>query len=97
MITGAGARSHAALWYGTAESFVDLHPAGARESQINDLFGDYQVGWAFWPTRKAVLWNGTAYNSRFGGRAEAVMWTYVVPEPASLAVLARRRLSRIPA
>lgn len=81
----------AVLWNGTAESAFDLNAL---------LPADYShsIAWGVEADEHGnLIVVGTAYNSRFGGRAEAVMWTYVVPEPASLAVLACRRLSRIPA
>jgi T5SS/PEP-CTERM-associated repeat protein len=37
---------HASLWTGTAESWVDLNPAGAYESAANAASGGQQVGWA---------------------------------------------------
>jgi hypothetical protein len=56
---------HAALWKGTAASFVDLHPAsGYFQSEAVAVAGDQQVGWG--ATREdgfgkhALLWSGSA-------------------------------------
>ena len=58
---------HASLWSGTAESWVDLHPAGAGAqggSSARGVSGGKQVGWASilpsdWDPH-AGLWSGTA-------------------------------------
>lgn len=60
---------HAALWSGTATSWVDLNPPGALQSRANSVAGSQQAGWA-WPfeppepgglgVRHPVLWSGTA-------------------------------------
>ena len=42
---GAGADSRAALWFGTASSFVDLNPAGATLSTGQGVSGSQQVGY----------------------------------------------------
>lgn len=61
--------SHAALWNGTADSFVDLNPVGADFSQANAVSGNIVVGsaymgdWSFWTqaiNEHAALWLGTA-------------------------------------
>ncbi|MBL8760337.1 MAG: hypothetical protein JNL50_03460 [Phycisphaerae bacterium] len=54
-------RDHAALWNGTAASFVDLNPAGAEVSIANAVFGAQQVGFAFVGNlNRAGMWNGSA-------------------------------------
>lgn len=53
---------HAALWTGTADSFVDLHPAGATQSRGLATDGTLQGGWASLPgggDHEAVIWSGT--------------------------------------
>jgi hypothetical protein len=58
----AGYRSQAALWSGTSESYVNLHPAGAHTSELRGIWGKQQVGWvkdSRWVSR-AGLWTGTA-------------------------------------
>ncbi len=52
--------SHAALWTGTAASFVDLHPAGATLSYLHAIRDDQQVGTAFFGRPRAGIWSGTA-------------------------------------
>lgn len=54
--------SHAALWRGTASSWVDLHPAHASNSGIVGMSGDQQVGSASLSDRAAgaCLWTGSA-------------------------------------
>lgn len=58
-----GARGYAALWRGTPESFVFLHPfptAGGFDSRVNDTDGTYQVGNASDGDRNlALVWKGT--------------------------------------
>lgn len=50
----------AALWSGTAASRVDLHPAGAAQSEVLAISGTQQVGYAeFGPAGRAGLWKGT--------------------------------------
>ena len=53
------------MWHGTASSFVDLHPAGYRQSQVISVEGDLQFGSAeapgypfYWD--HAGMWSGTA-------------------------------------
>lgn len=55
----------AALWSGSSASYVDLHPAWARSSQIWAMSGVLQGGDAFVPvpggfSEHAVIWQGTA-------------------------------------
>ena len=74
--------SHATVWFGTAESMFDLHslldPAYYRGSVANDVWVD-ELGNIY------VVGYGGVVN---GGPAEALLWTYLVPEPGSLAALA---------
>ncbi|MCA9278065.1 MAG: hypothetical protein H6815_04665 [Phycisphaeraceae bacterium] len=52
---------HAALWMGSATSFVDLHPAGAESSSVNDVHNGQQAGSAtFGGSAHASLWTGTS-------------------------------------
>lgn len=54
--------SHALLWNGTAESFVDLHPEGFTASFAMGASGSNQVGYGSSESfyRHALLWSGTA-------------------------------------
>lgn len=59
-----GPADHAALWKGTAASFVDLHPTGATSSQAFATNGTEQVGFIV-DTQgllRATLWFGQADN-----------------------------------
>jgi hypothetical protein len=58
----SSARSHALLWRGTAESVVDLHLSGFRESNALAVAGSQQVGWGITADGlfHALVWNGTA-------------------------------------
>ncbi|HEX5050401.1 MAG TPA: hypothetical protein VFZ65_01385 [Planctomycetota bacterium] len=52
---------HAALWSGTAASYVDLHPVAANSSYANDVHAGQQVGRAiFGFANHASLWTGSA-------------------------------------
>lgn len=52
---------HAALWRGSPESFVDLHPAGATSSMVQGMAPGVQVGNADFPGRTVgARWRGTA-------------------------------------
>ncbi len=52
---------HAALWTGSAKSWVDLHPAGATSSGASSVGGGQQVGGATVDgVKRASLWSGTA-------------------------------------
>ncbi|MFI4881662.1 MAG: GC-type dockerin domain-anchored protein [Phycisphaerales bacterium JB064] len=60
-------RGHAALWQGTPESMVDLHPGGADHSLVRSIYtdgaGPGEQGGELNPTfssSKAALWHGTA-------------------------------------
>lgn len=51
---------HAGMWHGTAASFVDMNPAGANNSFINDASDGQQVGVINqWNNPHAVLWYGS--------------------------------------
>lgn len=60
---GGSGRSHACLWHGTSESFVDLHPSGFMGSEATAIRHGQQVG-IVWDektrTMRAALWTGTA-------------------------------------
>lgn len=52
--------SHASLWNGTAESWVDLHPVGGPlHSRALMASGNHQAGWVVGGIFKAAYWNGT--------------------------------------
>ncbi|MCA9279955.1 MAG: hypothetical protein H6815_12700 [Phycisphaeraceae bacterium] len=52
---------HASLWSGSAESWVDLHPAGADASAAYGISGGQQAGLvALGGVVRASLWSGTA-------------------------------------
>lgn len=59
---------HAALWRGSAQSAVDLHPSGigCERSYAHNTDGNRQVGNGYFPTSsntapyRALLWSGTA-------------------------------------
>jgi hypothetical protein len=61
-----GFSDHAAMWSGTAESWVDLHPSFADSSVAWDVHGGWQVGTAVVDLNDeieehhAILWRGTA-------------------------------------
>ena len=51
---------HAAMWRGSASTFVDMHPNWASNSSIVDASDGQQVGVVNqWSTPHAVLWSGT--------------------------------------
>jgi hypothetical protein len=51
---------HAALWHGTATTFRDMNPGGARQSVIRGMADGVQVGEALFGTQHhAVVWHGT--------------------------------------
>jgi hypothetical protein len=93
-INSAGGDGRAALWSGTAVSFVDLHPAGALSSWARATDGSRQVGGVQFPglTGHAALWSGTAESfvdlnaflgTNYGGSGAMAIWsdggtTYVV-------------------
>ncbi len=59
----SGSTSRAAMWSGSASSFVDLHPAGAQLSEVLDVDGDYQVGYArFDGLDRAGVWMGSSQS-----------------------------------
>jgi hypothetical protein len=57
---------HASLWKGTAESWVDLNPAGALTSRANATSGGQQAGYAYFgrwneeADQHAGYWSGSA-------------------------------------
>ena len=56
-----GGQQVAALWSGTAQSFVSLHPGGSIQSEANAVRNGQQAGSAFiGGQQRAGLWNGTA-------------------------------------
>jgi len=51
----------AVLWYGTADSAVNLHPDNFNTSTAFDVWGPYQVGWGSLAGKDhALLWSGSA-------------------------------------
>jgi hypothetical protein len=75
-----GSETHAALWFGTAESFVDLHsflPSGYSYSTATGVAND--------GVNEFVV--GTATND-ITGQTEAMKWVHAVPEPGTLLTLA---------
>ncbi len=59
--------THALLWSGSAERFVDLHPAGYNDTKVTAITATQQVGegWvgtpgAFGSVRHALAWSGSA-------------------------------------
>lgn len=61
-IAAFGDRGHAGIWFGTPDSFVDINPAGALDSEIRATIGTHQAGAAWFQTKHAVLWFGSAGN-----------------------------------
>jgi uncharacterized repeat protein (TIGR01451 family) len=62
-VGGAGdsISANAALWSGTAASWINLNPAGAFESIAYATDGSQQAGYALFPSgSRASLWSGTA-------------------------------------
>ena len=59
--------SHAALWSGSASSFVDLNPAGFRSSQVLSTAGRQQAGSGISSSGdnspQALLWSGSAASA----------------------------------
>jgi hypothetical protein len=60
----SGGHLHALLWSGTAESAIDLHPAGCSGSYALGVGGGQQVGYAWLSDSSyqthALLWTGSA-------------------------------------
>ncbi len=54
-----GNEVHAAIWAGSAGSFLDLHPTGATNSYLTAIEGSQQVGMAAFGTIRAAAWAGT--------------------------------------
>ncbi len=89
----ASSNYHAALWRGTAASWVDLNPAGATVSYALGVHSNQQVGYArVAGITRASLWSGTAASwvdlnvflpANYSGSAARGIWhggglTYVV-------------------
>ena len=83
---------HAALWSGSASSFVDLHPTGWDQSYAYGVAGGQQVRYAvpYGGNDRAALWSGSAssfvdlhpfawYQSRAYGVAGGQQVGYAVP------------------
>ncbi|GAB5558525.1 MAG: hypothetical protein SynsKO_01720 [Synoicihabitans sp.] len=49
----------AAIWFGSADTRVDLHPIGATNSRVYAMVGDFQAGEV---DSKATLWQGSVNN-----------------------------------
>jgi len=62
-LPGPFVSQHAAMWSGTAASFVDMTPPGAGDSEMNAMSGEQQVGWARLAVngyqQHATLWRST--------------------------------------
>ena len=61
-----GGSNHAAIWSGSAESFVDLHPLGAADSGLLAVDNSGQAGSIYWTQpgeMHAALWHGTAESA----------------------------------
>src|SRR5262245_35512779 len=60
----AASDSHAVVWSGAAESFIDLNPAAFTLSTALAVSGNYQAGYGGGPAsgyaNHALVWNGTA-------------------------------------
>ena len=60
---------HALLWYGTAASVIDLHPAGFDASSALSTNGTQQAGWGYSIAAvggshlHALLWSGSAISA----------------------------------
>lgn len=55
--------SHASLWSGSAESWVDLNPSVADASYVTSVYADRQAGFAYFSPgihTHAGIWSGTA-------------------------------------
>lgn len=53
-------QTHAGIWSGSVDSWIDLHPASAEWSEIRDTSGSQQVGTV---DSRATLWSGTAASA----------------------------------
>lgn len=78
-IATIGGASHASLWTETAESWIDLHPAGAIKSECWDVDRGHQVGAAYYATNtpSAALWSSTrdSYsNLNPPNAAASILW-----------------------
>ena len=86
--------SHAVLWKGTADSAIDLNPAGVNVSEAYDCWGDYQVGNI--ELNIPVVWSGTAASMKrlpmpggilSGGTAHAIYGDQIVGVAGGFACL----------
>lgn len=59
-----GSTFHACIWFGSAASIVDLHPAGSFESVVVGVGGGQQVGYTRQSSssspQRAAMWSGSA-------------------------------------
>lgn len=78
--TTVGGLIHASLWNGTAGSWVDLQ--GALSSDFL-----YSVAEGVWSDGTTVTIGGWGYNGTTQ-RDEALLWTYTVPTPGTLGLMA---------
>ena len=67
MGSATGNDGHALIWYGTANSYVDVNPAGFTFSNSVATNGTWQAGWGDGPVTggetHAVAWNGSAASA----------------------------------
>jgi hypothetical protein len=80
-LPGGGTHGAAALWYGTAASFQNLHPAGYGSSIAYGVRGNQQVGYVLpavmSASPQAALWQGTASSFVSLHPANAIRsWAY---------------------
>ena len=70
---GTFAGGAACMWSGTADSWVDLHPAGYGVSEAHGVFGNQQVG-TVWGADlgNAVMWFGSAESMVLLAPPEAI-------------------------
>jgi hypothetical protein len=71
----------AAIWHGTPESFVSLHPIGRLGSSILDTDGVFEAGWtlpALGSGMRAALWQGSAAS--FFDLSTILPATYTISE-----------------
>lgn len=58
---GIAGQGHASVWYGTAASWVDIHPAGASASMATRTDGAQHVGWVLNHLGlRAALWTSNS-------------------------------------
>jgi hypothetical protein len=92
------ARRYAILWSGTAESAIDLTPAGYTLAVAEDVYGGLQVGYGATPTistYRALLWSGSAASvvdlGQFAPAGYSEFYAYSID--ASGAILGRADLN----